>query len=404
MKISFVLHDTGILPSGGLRVIYEYANHLTEKGHQVNIVYPLIPFIPRPKFSLKKPLDQFRWVKWNWHWFFLNLRRGKTINWFDLKARVVRIPSNMPWARGFSERFIPDADVVLATAWETAYFVNKLSYRKGKKYYFVQHYEIWKVWDEEKLWKKAEELEPDPTKLCLAMHDITPQDLKLQRTKELVDDTYKLSLSKIVISSWLKELMEKKFGQKAQGPVVNGVNFNTFHIDKTMKRETRVLMPWRQAKWKGTEDGLEAFNLVRKRYPEVEFALHGAPVGVELPSWVRKFGRVSDDELRGLYNSSAIYVVPSWVEGSQLPPMEAMACGCAVVATNVGGITDYAIPGETVLISPPRQPEALAKNIIALLEDREKLKRISNAGYEHIKEFSWEKASARLENMLQAKQ
>jgi len=41
MKITFVLPDVGI--SGGARVVFEYANRLTERGHNVHIVYPIIP-------------------------------------------------------------------------------------------------------------------------------------------------------------------------------------------------------------------------------------------------------------------------------------------------------------------------------------------------------------------------
>jgi glycosyltransferase involved in cell wall biosynthesis len=403
MKITFVLQETGTGAVGGIRVVYEYANHLIEKGHEVNIVYPVTPFVPRPKFSLSGLKDQARWIKGQARWILRNIRNGKKVSWFNVKAKLVMIPTNSPRFSWLSQKFIPDSDVVLATAWETAYLVNKLSKKKGAKYYFIQHYEIWDIWNNEELWKKAEELEPDPNKLCLVMHDVVPENEKLRIKKRMVDDTYKMPLNKIVISSWLKELMEKKFGEKAEGPIVNGVNFDTFYTEKTAKTGKRVLMPYRPAKWKGTEDGLKAFTIVRQRHPETEFAMHGVPTKNDLPAWIQTYGRVSDDELRGLYNSSDIYVIPSWVEGSQLPPMEAMACGCAVAATNVGGITDYAVPEKTVLVSPPRKPESLAVNIIELLEDKEKLKQIAKAGHEFIEQFTWDRATNRLEAILQAK-
>ncbi len=80
--------------------------------------------------------------------------------------------------------------------------------------------------------------------------------------------------------------------------------------------------------------------------------------------------------------------------------MEAMACKCAVVATNVGAIPDYTIPGETALVSPPRKPEFLAENISYLLNDEDRLKRISDAGYRYIKQFTWEKATDEFERVL----
>ncbi len=400
MKITFVMQETGTGAVGGIRVVYEYANHLIDKGHQVNIVYPLTPFMPRPKLSLKNLKDQARWLKGQTRWLLLNLKRRKRVEWFEVKAKIFMTPTNSPKFSWLSEKFVPDADVVLATAWETAYLVTKLKEKKGKKHYFIQHYEIWDVWNNEDLWKRAEAIEPDPNRLCLAMHDIVPEDQKLRTMKKLVDDTYRLPLGKIVISSWLKELMELKFRQPSQGPLPNGVNFNTFYKEKTEKTGKRVLMPFRPAQWKGTEDGLKAFAIVKEKHPEVEFAMHGVPARHDLPSWIKTYGRVSDDELRRLYNSSDIYVIPSWVEGSQLPPMEAMACGCAVVATNVGGITDYAIPEKTVLVSPPRKPKALAQNIIELLENRARLQEIAEAGHEYIKQFTWERATNRLEELL----
>lgn len=402
MKITFVLQETGAGTVGGIRVVYEYANSLAEKGHQVTIVSPLTPYVPRPKLRQSSLKDQLRWLKGQTRWLLQNLKKRKRVGWFNVKARLVVIPTNSPTFSSLSQRFIPDADVVLATAWETAYLVNKLSAKKGKKFYFIQHYEIWPIWNDEASWQKVEAIEPDPNKLCLAMHDIIPDNQKLKAFKDMVDASYKLPLNKIVISSWLKELMEKKFGETAQGPIVNGVNFETFYLEKTARNGKRVLMPWRPAKWKGTQDGLKAYAQARERFPQAEFAMHGVPTQNDLPDWIVKHGRVSDDDLRHLYNQSDIYVIPSWVEGSQLPPMEAMACGCAVAATNVGGITDYAIAGKTVLVSPPRKPEALAANIIALLEDTQRLRQMAKAGNQHIAQFTWERATNRLEEILKS--
>ena len=57
-----------------------------------------------------------------------NIIQRQEVNWFDLKANLVQIP----W---IEDRFVDDADVVVATAWPTAFSVNKLSESKGKKFY-----------------------------------------------------------------------------------------------------------------------------------------------------------------------------------------------------------------------------------------------------------------------------
>ncbi|NPV29972.1 MAG: glycosyltransferase family 4 protein [Firmicutes bacterium] len=89
----------------------------------------------------------------------------------------------------------------------------------------------------------------------------------------------------------------------------------------------------------------------------------------KLPSWVEYVANVNDEELIQIYNSCSIFVSSSVAEGFAFPPAEAMACGCAVVATDSGGIREYAEHERTALLSPPRKPEALAENLLRVLKD-----------------------------------
>ena len=393
MKLTFVLPGIGI--GGGVRVVFEYANRLQDRGHEVNIVYPLLPLLIKPKFNLKSLAGQTLGG-------IANFKKRNNVDWFDLKAKPIGIPILSPRYIKFVEKLIPDADIVVATSWETAYPVSKLNEKKGEKFYFVQHYEIWDVWNKEECWKEAEKSEGNPNKLCLAMSDVIPKNKNLRKIKNLVDKTYKIPLKKITISSWLKELIERKFGEKVEESIVNGVNFDTFYKENEEedRDKIRVLMPYRPIRWKGTEDGLKAFNMVKEKYPRIEFVMYGTKQGKDLPEWIKFYERVPDNELRKLYSSSDIFILPSWVEGCQLPPMEAMACGCAVVATNVGGVPDYAINGETVLASPPRNPEILAQNIIKLIENEDERKRMAENGHDYIRQFTWDKATDELEKVF----
>ena len=87
--------------------------------------------------------------------------------------------------------------------------------------------------------------------------------------------------------------------------------------------------------------------------------------------------RPTRERLRQIYQSCDIFLCPSWYEGLGLPSMEAMACRCALVASDTGGCLDYAINGKTALVSPPRDIDRLSENIIRLMDDKKLLESIS---------------------------
>ena len=80
--------------------------------------------------------------------------------------------------------------------------------------------------------------------------------------------------------------------------------------------------------------------------------------------------------------------------------MEAMASGCACVATKVGGVPDYTIAGETALVCEPGDIEQLANSIENLIKNPQLFKKISTNGRSFIEKFSLENVSVKLENCL----
>jgi glycosyltransferase involved in cell wall biosynthesis len=153
---------------------------------------------------------------------------------------------------------------------------------------------------------------------------------------------------------------------------------------------------------KGAADGIRALELVREMSPEIRAVLFGVfPRPKWLPRWIEYRCDPPQEELVGsVYNRSSIYMSPSWTEGFGLPSAEAMACGCALVSTDSGGVRDFAEHGNTALLSPPKHPEELAKNILRLLEHDELRIRLANAGHECIQKFTWERSGALLEQAI----
>ena len=80
--------------------------------------------------------------------------------------------------------------------------------------------------------------------------------------------------------------------------------------------------------------------------------------------------------------------------------VEAGALGLPVVAGNVGGALDAVVDGETGLLVDPRSPEAIARALVELLQDRERARRLGRAGWEHARSHSWTRAAAGVEAVL----
>lgn len=75
-----------------------------------------------------------------------------------------------------------------------------------------------------------------------------------------------------------------------------------------------------------------------------------------------------------------VIVIPSYQDASPKTAAEALAAGCAVVASNVGGIPEQIIDGYTGLLVPPKQPEALAQALLELLSDPSRRHQLGSAG------------------------
>ena len=120
-----------------------------------------------------------------------------------------------------------------------------------------------------------------------------------------------------------------------------------------------------------------------------------------IPNWISYMRNPPQSLIvEDFYNGSSIFLGPSLVEGFPLPPAEAAACGCAIVATDIGGHRDYLENNATALLSPPRNPEALARNLCQLLGNDDLRIRLAKAANNFIGGFCWEKSADLLESFL----
>jgi glycosyltransferase involved in cell wall biosynthesis len=105
-------------------------------------------------------------------------------------------------------------------------------------------------------------------------------------------------------------------------------------------------------------------------------------------------GYVSDEEIQALYEEADVFIYPSLYEGFGLPVLEAMACGCPVIASNVSSLPE--VVGDAGLLVDPYNVEALADALSDVLEDDDMKREMSRKGIAQAQKFSWEKAGAEL--------
>lgn len=116
--------------------------------------------------------------------------------------------------------------------------------------------------------------------------------------------------------------------------------------------------------------------------------------GSDAPDAVRALGRVSDAELRALYEGALCLLFPSRYEGFGLPPVEAMWCGCPVIAAPAGALPE--VCADAALWFDPARPASLADAVAALADDPTRRAALAAAGRARAAEFSWDKAARRL--------
>jgi glycosyltransferase involved in cell wall biosynthesis len=231
------------------------------------------------------------------------------------------------------------------------------------------------------------------------MYEVTPRNPIAQREKELVDHSYELPLSKITVSPWLSKLIYEKIGKNVVDVVPNSVNHSTFYPDPTSKSGSlTLLIPYRNSAWKGRREARQLIEYLRST--NVCVHTYGSGDDSDLPKFVEHHSDVTDDELRHLYSNADVFVLTSWVEGFGLPPLEAMACKCAVVATNVGSVPDYAEDGETASIVPPQDSNALIEEVSNLIRNDKRRHHLQCQGYNQTKEYTWADATAQFEGVL----
>ncbi|GAB4527235.1 MAG: glycosyltransferase [Anaerolineae bacterium] len=206
-----------------------------------------------------------------------------------------------------------------------------------------------------------------------------------------------------------------------------GVDLNHFRpLDRAMAKNTigvplehkMLLFVGRIEPLKGIDTLLKAMAFIRQQRPQLCAGICLSIIGGDphdladentelarlkelsqalgLHDLVTFLGAKDQDRLRYYYNAAEVLIMPSDYESFGMVALEAMACGTPVIASEVGGLVYLIRDGHNGFHVPVREPEALARRIIGLLERPELRAAMSRAALESARRYGWPDIAERL--------
>lgn len=302
--------------AGGFKVLTDYAQALTDAGHEVTLVSPsrseprfggLLGRLPLEKRARGR--DDFV--------------RGRSF------ASVV-----LDEDRPVRASDLPDADVVIASWFECVEWMLALPPSKGAKVHFVQDYERF-------------------------------AHLPQARAKAVLD----ADVPKVCVSSWIADRLRAEHGGRVAAVVPNGVDTDAFPFaPRSRGRPIRVGFLHASTERKRVSLAYDALRVMRDRGVAFEaFAFGKGDATPAQATLLKDYHRAPPQAaIPGLYAAADAWLFTSRTEGFGLPILEAMASGTPVVATRAGAAEDLVTERNGALVDG--DPDAVADAVFRLAE------------------------------------
>jgi glycosyltransferase involved in cell wall biosynthesis len=148
----------------------------------------------------------------------------------------------------------------------------------------------------------------------------------------------------------------------------------------------------RVARHKNIEVLLDALRIVRRTDPDVRVVLAGGTHDARGDDGVIVPGFLSEDELLATYRGAIAVVMPSFMEGFGLPPLEGMALGTPAITSNAAALVE--VTGDAALHFDAHSAQALAAAMLTLRRDPDLRAMLAARGRERARAFTWTRCAA----------
>ena len=291
--------------------------------------------------------------------YIINTGEMIDVDWFDLDVPIYSYENP-------NKYIFENNDIIFATFWLTTTEAIKIPAKR--KIYFVQS-------DERRFY------EDDETKL------------KVESTYEL--DNFEFMTE----AKWIQKMLKNEFKQKSHY-VPNGLDPLLFSKDKPKFQKgnkLRVLIEGPiDIPFKGMQD---AYDAIKDLDCEI---LILSSAGKPKKDWkyFKYIDKVAISQMKNIYSSADIFLKMSKVEGFFGPPMEAMACGCAVVVSKVTGYDEYIKHNFNALVVESGDVSGAREAIKKLLIDRQLRSRLVANGKKTIQDWTWENSYKHFDKLI----
>lgn len=337
MKVSFILPGGG--RSGGVKSTVKAANGLLQRSHEIRLL------VYKDRESVRSKVRNL----------WLNFHYPDGNDWLDLfKGKVERFTHIKRCA-------FEDNEIVVASGWWA-----------GREIRQVRHPGIIKV-------HHIRGMLRDPNQMRAAWSEDVP---------------------KIVVSSYLTDVIERTCGQKVYAIIPNGIDTVEYYPSVLENERNGVGTIFGIGYHKDPETVLGVLKMLKQRckaVPQRVFSAYRRPKEISRNAYYRL---PSLPKIREIYSRSLVWILGSFSEGFPAPPLEAMACGCAVVATDCGGTRDFIKDGENGFLVQIGNVEQIVSKVKLLLDNAELRQQFTWNSKDTVSNYSWENSVDKMEEVL----